>query len=111
MQLGARGGHVGVALVGADHYVACSCDAEVGTRHACVSRQELVAKAEARHISKVCWVVVALFLRDALLLEQFAHVVVVQVDGRHHDVAGFLALQLDDALAEVGFYHFYALAL
>ena len=54
---------------------------------------------------------VALLCRDALLLEQFAHVVVVQVDGRHHDVTGLLAFQLDDALAEVGLDHLDTLRL
>ena len=54
---------------------------------------------------------IALLLRDALLFEQLAHVVVVQVDGGHHDVAGLLAFQLDDALAEVGLDHLDALRL
>ena len=35
----------------------------------------------------------------------------VQVDGRHHDVTGLLAFQLDDALAEVGLDHLDTLRL
>ena len=35
----------------------------------------------------------------------------VQVDGRHHDVARSLALQLDDALTQVGLHHLDALPL
>ena len=49
---------------------------------------------------------VALLIRNTFLLEKFAHIVVVQVDGWHHDMAGRLTLQLDDALAKVGLYHF-----
>ena len=54
---------------------------------------------------------ISLLRRDTLLLEQFAYIVVVQMDGRHHDMAGFLSLQLDDALAKVGLYYLDAVSL
>ena len=103
--------HVGIALVGAYHDVSCLGNAEVGTRHTGVSGQKFVAQTQACTVGQVRRVVVALLVRDAFLLEQLAHVVMVQVDGGHHDVRGLLALELDDAFAEVGLHYFDAFAL
>ena len=111
VQARTRRRHVGIALVGAYYDVARLGNAEVGTRHTCVGGQKLVAQRETCTIGKVCGVVVALLLRDAFLFEQLAHVVVAQMDGGHHDVRGCLTLQLDDALAQVGFDHLNAFLL
>ena len=69
--------------------------------------EKFLAKAESRHIGKVCWVVVSWF-RSEFLLEQFSHVIVVEVDCRHHDMAGLLPFQLYDALTEIGLHDFYS---
>ena len=106
MEFRAARTHVGITLVGADNDVASLSNAEVGTSHTCVSRQELVAEAEACPISKERGVVIALLIADALLLKQLAHVIVTQVDGWHDDVARCLPLQLDNPFAEVGLHHF-----
>ena len=102
VELRAGGGHVGIALVGAYHDVARLGNAEVGTGHAGLGGEELVAQRQARPVGEIRGVVVAHVVADAFLLEELAHVVVAQVDGGHDNVAGLLPLQLDDALAEVG---------
>ena len=110
VQFGARCAHVSVAFVGANHDVASLGNAEVGTCHTGICCKELVAQAKSRHISEVCWVVVTRFGVE-FLLKQFSHVVVVEVDSRHHDMARLLSLQLNDALAEVGLHHLNAVLL
>ena len=102
--------HVGIALIGADHDVACLCNTEIATSHTCIGRQKLVAEAQAGYVGQIGGIVVAL-LAAQFFFEQFAHIVVVQMDGGHHDVAGCLALQLNDALTKVGLYHFDAVRL
>ena len=54
---------------------------------------------------------VAFLVGDALLLKQLTDIVVVQVNGRHHDMAGRLSLQLDDALAKVSLNYLDAMLL
>ena len=46
-----------------------------------------------------------------LLLEEFTHIVMIEVDSGHHDMARRLPLELDDALSKVGFHHLDAVAL
>ena len=46
------------------------------------------------------------FFATQFLFEQFAHIIVIQMDGWHHDVTRSLPFKLDDALAKVGFYYF-----
>ena len=110
VQLGAGGRHIGITLVGAHHDITCLCDTEVAACHTCVGRQELIPQAQSGHIGQIGGVVVALLAAE-LFLEELAHVIVVQVDGGHHDMAGCLTLQLDDALAKVRLYHFNAMLL
>ena len=110
MQFRTGGGHVGIALVCANHDVACLGDAEITARHASVGCQELVAQAQTGHVGQIGGVVVTL-LAAQFLLEEFAHIVMVQVDGGHHDMTRFLTLELDDTFAEVGLHHFYAVLL
>ena len=54
---------------------------------------------------------IAFLIGDSFLLEQFTHIIVVEVDGGHHDMGWFLTLQLDDALAQVGLHDFNATLL
>ena len=42
------------------------------------------------------------FLTAEFLFKELTYVIVVQMDGRHHDMRGFLSFQLDDTFAEVG---------
>ena len=105
MQLGHRGGHVGIALVGAYHAVAGGSHAEVASRHAGTSLHELVAQMETGAMGEISRVVVSFLLRYSLLLEHPAHFLAFEVDGRHHDMARLLMQELDDALAEVGLHH------
>ena len=109
MQLRARSRHVGIALVGAYHDIACGGDAEIAARHTGVCREEFVTQTETGAISEIGGIVIAFLRRDTLLFEQLAYVIVVQMDGGHHDVTRLLTLQLDDALAEVSLYDLDAL--
>ena len=110
VQFGAGGRHVGVALIGAYHDVARLGYSEVAACHTCVCCQELVPQTQSCHVGQIGGIVVAL-LTAQFLFEEFAHVVVVQVDGGHHDMAGLLTFQLDDAFAKVCLYHFDAVLL
>ena len=111
MQLRTGGGHVGVALVGADHDVTRGRDTEVTTRHTGVGRQEFVPQTQTGTVGQVGGVVVAFLRGDTFLLEQLTHIVVVQVDGGHHDMTRLLTLQLDDTLTQVGLHHLDATGL
>ena len=60
---------------------------------------------------KVGRVVVANLLAYALLLKHLAHLLALEVYGRHNDMAGLLVQQLQYALAKVGLHHVYAVLL
>ena len=45
------------------------------------------------------------FLGVQFLLEEFAHVVMAQMGGRHNNVARFLPLELDDSFSKVCLHH------
>ena len=110
MQFWTRGAHISITLIGAYHDITCLSNTEVTTCHTGIGCQELITQAQTRHISKVGWVMVT-FLCAELLLEEFTHIVVIQVDSGHHDMTGLLALQLDDTLTQVGLYDLYAMSL
>ena len=78
--------HVGIALVGTYHDIARLGNTEIGTRHTCIGSEELIAQRQSGAVRQVRGVVVALLVRDALFFKQLTHVVVVQMDGWHHDM-------------------------
>ena len=109
VELGHGGCHVGIALVGAYHTVACGCHTKVAACHSGSCLHKLVAEMMTGAAGQVCRVVVACFLGDAFLLKHSSHFLTLQVDGGHHDVAGLLVQQLYDALSQVGFHHINAM--
>jgi hypothetical protein len=96
--------HVGVALVGADHHAAGLGDGEVHAGEPCPRLQEPAAKVVAGCLGQVGRVAGAA-IGPQLLVEQLADLLLLEVDGRHDDVTGRLAAELDDALAEIGVGH------
>ena len=111
MQLGHRGGHVGIALVRAYHTVAGGCHTEVTSRHAGSSLHELVAQMQTGATGEICRVVVSFFFRYSFLLKHSAHFLPFEMDGRHHDMARPLMQELDDAFTKVGLHHIDAVLL
>ena len=96
--------------LGTHHDVTRFGHAEVGASHSRLGREELVAQAQARHVGEVRGVVVAL-LAAQLALEEPPHLLLRYVYGRHDDVAGPLAHQLQYALAQVCLHHLYSALL
>ena len=100
--------HVGVALVGAHDYAARFRHGEVHARNSGLADQKLGPKVLASGFREVLRILGALF-GTQLLVEKFAHILLFQVDGRQHDVAGRFFPELDDAFAQVGIHDFDAL--
>ena len=88
-------------FVGADHEGALAGDGHVHARHGRIGAQEVLAHALPRGMGQVGGVAGAGLGTD-LLVEQLADLLLLQVDGGHHDVRRRLFAQLQNALAEVG---------
>ena len=98
------GTDVGVALVGADDEPARLGHGEVGAGHPGVGRHEAGPGVLAHRLGQVVRVGVRR-VRAEVPGEEGRHVGPELVDGRHHDVARRLAVELLDALAQVRLGH------
>ena len=110
MQFRTRSGHIRISFIGTYHDIARFCYTEVRARHSRIGSKELVAQTQSCHISQVGRIMVSLF-RSELFFKQLAHIVMVQVDGRHHDMTRCLSFQLDDAFTQIGLHHLNAMFL
>ncbi len=93
------GAHAPIALVGHQHQRTGLCHAEVDPGEAHICLQEDIPQHLAGGIGEHGDF---LGVRNAqFLLEEFPHVAASQVDRGGNDMAGMLAAQLDDVLAQV----------
>jgi hypothetical protein len=102
------GPQVGVAFVGTHHEAPCFGDRKIYPRDGNVGAEKLFAQVPAGGFGEVLRVGGA-FLGAQVLVEEFADVPLLEVNGRQHDVAGRLVAELHDAFAQVGVDHFHAL--
>src|SRR5438874_1545017 len=105
-----RGAEVRIALVGADHHASRGGDGEVHAGEAGLGSQELLAQVRARRLRELLRIGEAA-RRSQLVVEQLPDLLLLEMDGRHHDVGRRLAAELHDALAEVRVHHLDALRL
>ncbi len=101
---GQAGAHVGVAFVRADDESAGFGDGEVDAGESGLSGHEFLAKMAARRLGEVLGVGGTLFGSE-FLVEELADVLLFEVDGGEHDVAGRFMSELHDAFAEIGVGH------
>ena len=104
MQGRQRGAEVRVSFVGADHEPARLGDGEVHAGQPGLRRQELLAQVPARRLGELGRVGQP-GRRAQLVVEEIADLLLLLVDGGHHDVAGRLLGELDDALSQVRIDH------
>ena len=107
MSIGERSSHIGITLVGADRKSALRGDCKVHARHRNIGSEELFAKVLACLVSEVCRVRITLFGRE-FLLEQFAHLLALDVNCREDNMARCTLHQLHDALTQVALNNLHA---
>src|SRR5581483_8508108 len=99
-----RGAEIGIAFVRADDDSAGLRDCEVHSGQAGVRGEELLAQVLPRRFGERLGIGEPLRCAQ-LLVEQVADLLLLQVDGGHHDVRGRLVPELDDPLAQIGVHH------
>ena len=102
VELGERRAHVGISLVGANDDFPRRGNGEVRPSHGDIGMEELVAEVPAGGMGEVRRVGVA-WLGAQLLFHHLTHLLALDVDGGHDDVARFQVHELEDALAQVAF--------
>ena len=98
---------IGVALVGAHHHGAGFSNGEIHARNGHLSGQELGPQVLAGGFGEALGVVFT-FFGAQVRVERVAHVLLFQVDGGQHNVAGRLVPELNNPLAQIGVHHLHA---
>ena len=101
---GQAGAHIGVAFIRADDKSAGLGNGEVDAREPGLRRHELLAKMATRRLGEILWVGGAL-VGPELLVEEFADILLLEVDGGEDDVAGRFLAELHDAFAKICIRH------
>src|SRR5690606_38386351 len=96
--------HVGITLVGAHYKSASLSNGEIHSRQGSVGLKEFFAEMPPCRFRKLLWIVFSCAGAD-LLVKDIANLFLLEVNGRHHDVAWRLSQKLHDAFAQVSIYY------
>src|SRR3712207_5454994 len=93
-----------ISLVGTNHYISGRSHGKVSSGHGCFGIQETGTQVLPRRVSEVSRVEIA-FFGSHFLLEQFAHLLSLDMNGGQNNVARLQMHQLQDSFAQVGFHY------
>src|SRR5690606_1071667 len=97
--------HVGVTFIRTNYKTASFRDSEIHSCQRSVGQQEFFTQVASCRLREFLWIVFASTCPN-LFMKDVADLLLLEMNGRHHDMAGRFAQELHDAFSQVGVHHF-----